>query len=163
MIRPPEDKIIPRERLLELFKRLHGESRRIVTTNGCFDLFHLGHKHSLEEAKKKGDILIVGLDSDESVKKLKGPTRPIYSETERAELLSAMEAVDFVTIFPSGGAIKYIDILKPNVYVKSGNYNLETINQSERKLVESYGGEIFLPKGISGFSTTEVIKKIKNE
>lgn len=148
------------EKIVNLSKK---ENKKIVWTNGCFDLFHLGHKYSLEKAKEQGDILIVGLDSDESVKNLKGPERPIYNQNERAEILSSIEFVDYITIFSYGSAKKYLKTIKPDIYVKSGDYTLETINQEERKIVENYGGKIFLPKGISGISTTNIIEKIKTE
>ena len=154
-------KIVELEELQEIIDNSRKNNKSIVWTNGCFDLFHLGHKYSLERAKEQGDVLIVGLDSDESVKALKGPTRPIYSQTERAELLSSIEFVDFVTIFPVGAVIDYLRKLKPDVYVKSGDYTLDTINQEERKLVESYGGRIFLPKGIQNLSTTRIVEKIR--
>lgn len=148
------------DELTSLVEDLRKKGKKIVWTNGCFDLFHLGHKYSLEKAKEKGDVLIVGLDSDESVKALKGPARPIYNQKERAELLSAIESVNYITIFSFGSVAKYLEQLKPEVYVKSGNYTLDTINQEERKIIEKYGGEIYLPKGLPGFSTTNVIRRI---
>jgi D-beta-D-heptose 7-phosphate kinase/D-beta-D-heptose 1-phosphate adenosyltransferase len=146
-----------------LVEDLRKKGKRIVWTNGCFDLFHLGHKYYLEKAREKGDVLIVGLDSDKSVRILKGPARPIYSETERAELLSIIESVNYITIFQAGELATYLRKLKPDVYVKSDIYTLDTINQEERKIVEGYGGEIYLPKGLPGFSTTNVINKILNK
>lgn len=156
-----EQKLKKLDELIEIVLDLKKKGKKIVWTNGCFDIFHAGHKYSLEKAKEKGDILIVGLDSDESVRKIKGEGRPIYNEKERAEILSVIESVDFIIIFPPNGALECIKQLKPHVYVKSGNYNLDTINQDERRFIESYGGEIFLPKGISDLSTTKIIEKIK--
>jgi D-beta-D-heptose 7-phosphate kinase/D-beta-D-heptose 1-phosphate adenosyltransferase len=158
-----EKKLKTLDELVEVIRELKRKQKKIVWTNGCFDLFHAGHKYSLEQARKKGDVLIVGLDSDESVRKLKGPERPIYNQEQRAEILSGMGFVDYITIFSSGKAVEYLKKLEPHVYVKSGDYTIDTINQEERKVVESYGGEIYLPKGIiSELSTTNTIKKIKN-
>ncbi len=157
-----ERKLKTLDELSEIVRELKREQRRIVWTNGCFDLFHAGHKYSLEQARKRGDVLIVGLDSDESVRKLKGPGRPVYNEEQRAEILSGMGFVDYVTIFPFGKAAEYLKRLQPHVYLKSGDYTIDTINQEERRIVESYNGEIYLPKGLSELSTTDTIKKIKN-
>ncbi|MAH07000.1 hypothetical protein CMI38_01985 [Candidatus Pacearchaeota archaeon] len=137
------------------------QGKRIVWTNGCFDLLHPGHIYSLNEAKKKGDILIVGLDSDSSIKTLKGPTRPLIPEQQRISSLEALESVNHIILFNFGEAKQIINHIRPHVYAKSGNYMLETINQSERKIVESYHGEIHLIPGLPGFSTTEIIKRIK--
>jgi D-beta-D-heptose 7-phosphate kinase/D-beta-D-heptose 1-phosphate adenosyltransferase len=156
-----ERKLKTLDELSSIVEDLKKKQKRIVWTNGCFDLFHAGHKYSLEQAKKRGDFLIVGLDSDESVKILKGPERPIINQEQRAGILSGMEIVDYITIFSAGEASKYLRMLKPDVYVKSGNYTLDTINQEERKIIEGYGGEIYLPKGLPGFSTTDIIKKIR--
>lgn len=155
-------KITTLSELEKIINRLRKENKKIVWTNGCFDLFHLGHKYSLEKAKEKGDILIVGLDSDESVRKLKGPERPICPQYERAEILSAIEFVDYVTIFNSGSVPRYLKTLKPDVFVKSKGYTLDTINKEEKRTIEEYGGEIFLLEGIGGLSTTNLIDKIKN-
>lgn len=138
------------------------EGKKIVWTNGCFDLLHPGHIYSLKKAKEKGDILVIGIDSDDSIKKLKGENRPIIEEKYRIFSLESLNFVDYIILFDSGEAKNIIQELKPDVYVKSGDYNLDTINQNERKIVESYGGEIYLPKGLEGFSTTEIIDKIKN-
>jgi len=153
-------KIVELDELKEIVDSLRGKDKKIVWTNGCFDLFHLGHKYSLEKAKEQGDILIVGLDSDESVKTLKGSGRPIYNQTERAELLSSIGFVDYVTIFPVKGVPEYLKILKPDVFVKSKEYSLETINQEEKKAIEEYGGRIFFSDELPGFSTTNIINKI---
>lgn len=157
-----ERKIVNFDELKKIVIDLKRQNKKIIWTNGCFDVLHAGHKYNFEKAKEKGDVLIVGLDSDDSVKMLKGPTRPIYKEKERIELLSSIEFIDYITVFSYGQVVEYLKELKPNVYVKSGDYTLETINQQERQIVESYGGEIYLPKGVSGLSTTSVIERIKN-
>ncbi|MEK6914109.1 MAG: adenylyltransferase/cytidyltransferase family protein [Nanoarchaeota archaeon] len=149
---------------LKIIIDLHKSHRKkIVWTNGCFDLLHPGHIFSLEKAKEKGDILIVGLDSDSSVRKLKGFNRPIIQEEYRIKFLEALSFVDYIIIINFNEAKYIIKELMPDIYVKSGNYNLDTINQEERIVVEDYGGEIYIPKGLEGFSTTDIIKKIKNE
>ncbi len=157
-----ERKLVTFEELKRIILELKKQNKKIIWTNGCFDILHTGHKHSLEKAKVKGDILIVGIDSDDSVRTLKGPDRPIYREKERVELLSAIEFVDYITVFPYGQVANYLRELKPDIYVKSGDYTLDTINQQERRIIEEYGGEIYLPKGLSGFSTSSVIEKIRN-
>ena len=139
------------------------QGKKIVWTNGCFDLMHPGHIHSLEKAKEKGDVLIVGLDSDKSIRKLKGPNRPILSEEHRIKMLESQESVDHVIVFEFGEAKEIINEIKPDIYVKSGDYTIDTINQQERKIVESYRGSIYIPPGLTNFSTTEMIKRIKNE
>lgn len=149
--------------LKKIINSMRLEGKKIVWTNGCFDLLHPGHIYSLKKAKEKGDILIVGVDSDESIKKLKGSNRPIIEEKYRIFSLESLDFIDYIILFNFGEAENIIQELKPDIYVKSGNYNINTINQNERKIVESYGGEIYLPKGLQGFSTTEIINKIKNE
>jgi D-beta-D-heptose 7-phosphate kinase / D-beta-D-heptose 1-phosphate adenosyltransferase len=157
-----EEKIVELKELLDIVETMKKENKKIVWTNGCFDLFHIGHKYSIEKAKEKGDILIVGVDSDESVRKLKGINHPIYNQDERAGIVSSLKYVDYVIIFPPGCAAEYIRKIKPDVYVKSGNYNLDTINQEERKIIEDYGGEICLIKGLPNISTTNTLGKIKD-
>ncbi len=155
-------KLVTFEELKKIIFELKRQNKRTIWTNGCFDVLHAGHKYSLEKAKEKGDILIVGIDSDESVRMLKGPERPVYKEKERIELLSAIEFIDYITVFSYGQVADHLRELKPDVYVKSGNYTLDTINQEERKIIEEYGGEIYLPKGLQGFSTSSVIDRIRN-
>lgn len=155
-----ERKILNIEELKKIVNDSKLKNKKIVWTNGCFDLIHSGHVKYLREAKKLGDILIVGVDSDECVRRIKGPERPINTESDRAEILSSMEFIDFVIIFPDSVA-DYLRELQPQIYVKGGDYNLDTINQEERKIVEGYGGEIILGINIPEKSTTHTIKKIK--
>ena len=117
----------------------------------------------MKEAKKTGDVLIVGINSDESVKKIKGPDRPIQNEKERAEILASLEFVDYIYIFSEEDTTMYLKELEPDVYVKGGDYNIDTINQDERKIIESYGGKIEVVSNIGGKSTTNVIDKIKSQ
>lgn len=157
-----ESKILDLQKLKKIVEDLKRKGKRIIWTNGCFDILHIGHKRYLEEAKKLGGILIVGIDSDESVRKLKGPERPINNQEERAEILASMDFVDYVTIFGFGGVRTYLEELKPDFYVKGGDYNIDTINQEERKIVEGYGGKIVLVVGVKDKSTTNTLKKIKS-
>jgi D-beta-D-heptose 7-phosphate kinase / D-beta-D-heptose 1-phosphate adenosyltransferase len=122
------------------------KDKRVVWTNGCFDIPHVGHLDYLRKSGKLGNILIVGLNSDESVRKLKGSNRPFIPESDRAEMLSGFESVNYVTIFNDSTSENYIKALMPDVYVKGGDYSLETMDQGERKVVESYNGKIvFIP------------------
>jgi len=155
-------KILNLEQLKILVDDYRSQGKKIVWTNGCFDLLHPGHIYSLKKAKEKGDILIVGIDSDISVRKLKGHSRPIINEEQRAKSLEALEYVDHIIVFNFGEAKNIIAELEPDFYVKSGDYSIETINQKERKIIESYRGEIYLPEGLKGFSTKGIIEKIKN-
>lgn len=154
-------KLVAFDELKKIAEDCKRKSQKIVWTNGCFDILHTGHVAYLREAKKQGDILIIGLDSDSSVRKLKGPERPINPESERAEIISALEFIDYVTIFEYGTVKDYLAELKPDVYVKGGDYTLETINQEERKIVENYKGKIILIPPIANKSTTNTINKIK--
>ena len=132
--------------------------KKIVFTNGCFDILHVGHVRYLKAAKALGDVLIVGLNTDDSVKKLKGNDRPINNEADRAEVLLALEAVDHVVLFGEQTAESLIAEVKPNIYVKGGDYTLETL--PEAKIVQSYGGRVeFIPM-VADRSTTNVINKI---
>ena len=138
--------------------KLRSEKKIIVFTNGCFDILHVGHVRYLSAAKNFGEVLIVGLNTDSSVKVLKGNDRPINNENDRAEVLLALKSVDHVVLFHERTAEKLIAEIKPDVYVKGGDYTLETL--PEAKIVQSYGGRVeFIPM-VAGRSTTNVIKKI---
>jgi D-beta-D-heptose 7-phosphate kinase/D-beta-D-heptose 1-phosphate adenosyltransferase len=155
-----ENKVLSLEELKKILDGEKAKGKRIVWTNGCFDIYSRGQKALLEGAAKEGHILIVGLDSDESIRKLKGPGRPINSEIERAEILSSIEYVDYITIFPPDGVKECLKILKPDVYIKGGDYTIESINQEERKIVESYGGSIKLIGKDFKHHTKDMIKEI---
>ena len=131
----------------------------IVTTNGVFDILHIGHIRYLQEAKKLGDILIVAVNSDSSTKKLKGDSRPINSENDRAEVIAALECVDFVLIFSDDNPIKILSMLKPNVHVKGGDYDISKI--VEKDAVEKNGGNVVLIPMVKGYSTTLLVEKMK--
>ena len=131
----------------------------IVFTNGCFDILHAGHVRYLAQAKSYGDILVLGLNTDASVRENKGPRRPINSERDRAEVVGALRAVDYVVLFGEKTAETIIAKVRPDVYVKGGDYTLETL--PEAKIVQSYGGRVEFVQMVAGRSTTNVIEKIK--
>jgi D-glycero-beta-D-manno-heptose 1-phosphate adenylyltransferase len=137
---------------------LRRRRKRIVLANGCFDLFHVGHVRYLRAAKGRGDVLVVALNGDSSVRALKGPGRPIMGQAERAEILAAFEDVDFVTIFREPDVEKILLALRPDVHAKGSDYTVDTV--PERETVKSYGGEIFIAGGPKIRSTRDVIKRI---
>ena len=148
--------LIDRKNISNLREKLAG--KKIVFTNGCFDIIHVGHVRYLTAAKNFGDVLIVGLNTDDSVRKLKGATRPINNQDDRAEVLLGLKAVDYVIFFGENTAENLIAELKPNIYVKGGDYTLDTL--PEAKIVQSYGGKVELVNLVVGKSTTNIIDKI---
>ncbi len=151
-------KIVTREELVKIVEDLKSQGKRIVTTNGSFDLLHMGHATALQKTKSFGDILIVGLNSDSSVKKYKDDKRPIIGENERAGMLAALECVDYVTIFTETDPIALLEALKPNIHCKSGDYDAEKM--IETPTVRKHGGEVKIVPFVPGFSTTKIIEKI---
>lgn len=154
------EKLLDLDRLKLVLEKAKSDEKRVVWTNGCYDIMHVGHILYLEKAKALGDILVVGLNSDASVRKYKGPLRPIVEETQRAKLLTSLTCVDYVVIFDDESPIRLIEALHPDIYAKGGDYTIDTINQEERHVVEAYGGEIALLPGVEGMSTTNIIDKI---
>ena len=146
-------------RAVETFRKDH-EKQKIVFTNGCFDILHVGHVRYLQEAARLGDVLIIGLNSDASVKRLKGPERPINNEVERAEMLGALGFVDYVAIFDEDTPLDLIKTIKPDVLVKGGDYAPDEV--VGKKEVEERGGKLVLIPFVEGKSTTNIIEKIKN-
>lgn len=146
----------------ELAKKLDQirSHKKVVFTNGCFDLLHIGHVRYLHQAKLQGDILVVAVNSDSSVRKLKGPTRPLQNETDRAEILAALGCVDFTTIFSEETPIELIRKFKPDVLVKGGDWTIPQIVGSD--FVLSYGGEVKALQFVEGRSTTNLVEKAKN-
>jgi len=140
---------------------LKNQGAKIVFTNGCFDILHLGHVRYLREAKKLGDILIIGLNSDNSVSALKGPSRPYISEMERAEILASLEFVDYVVIFEEVRPDNLIRLVKPDIHVKGGDYKVSEL--PERKIVEALGGKVVVIPPIKGRSTTGIVERILGE
>ncbi|MBU6500550.1 MAG: D-glycero-beta-D-manno-heptose 1-phosphate adenylyltransferase [Patescibacteria group bacterium] len=147
--------------LIKIVGKAKSEGKIIVTTNGCFDILHVGHTNYLENAKNMGDILIVGLNSDKSVKRNKGDKRPIVGEKERAKVIAALTAVDYVFIFNEETPKPWLLKIKPHIHVKGGDYGYGQ-NLIEKKLVEKYGGRMALAPHVKNRSTTKLIKKIKN-
>lgn len=153
------EKLIEKENLDNIIKKLKSENKKIVFTNGCFDILHAGHVRYLKESKKFGDILIIGLNSDISVKKIKGESRPINPEMDRAEVLAGLEAVNYIVLFDETSPVKLLEEIKPDIYTKGADYTVETL--PEAKTVLSYGGKIEFIKFLEGRSTTKIIDKIK--
>jgi len=151
--------IIPESDIEVWCEQLREKNKKIIFTNGCFDILHAGHVRYLESAKACGDYLVIGLNSDASVRALKGESRPINSEEDRAEVLGALRAVDDVVIFGDETAENLIAKVRPAIYVKGGDYTIETL--PEAKIVLSYGGKVeFIPL-VAGRSSSNIINKIK--
>ncbi|MBP9006143.1 MAG: D-glycero-beta-D-manno-heptose 1-phosphate adenylyltransferase [Candidatus Marinimicrobia bacterium] len=155
---PKNDKIITREQVSQIVSQLKREGRKVAFTNGCFDLLHIGHLELLEHARKLGDILIVGLNSDDSVRRLKGPQRPINTQLDRARILAALEVVDYVVIFNEDTPLELIQTIKPDFLIKGGDYRPDAIVGSE--FVESYGGKVIVFPLVRGKSTSDLINTI---
>ena len=152
---------INRKLATELVEEAKKNGKKVVFTNGCFDILHAGHVTYLTEAKRQGDILIVGVNSDASVKRLKGETRPINSEYDRAFVLDALKSVDYTVVFEEDTPEELIACLKPSIHVKGGHYKKEDL--PETKIVESYGGEVIILNFVEGKSTTNIIEKINKK
>ncbi len=148
------------EKFLEIRKKIQTEQKKLVWTNGCFDLLHNGHIVYLGNAKKLGDYLVVGLNSDKSFREWKNRPGPIHSAKHRASVLLALRSVDYVIIFNGPSPLLLLKKIGPDVYVKGDDYNLAGINQKERKVIESCGGKIKFCSGLSGMSTSNTIKRI---
>jgi D-beta-D-heptose 7-phosphate kinase/D-beta-D-heptose 1-phosphate adenosyltransferase len=151
-------KIKKREELYRFIKDLKAEGKKIVFTNGCFDLLHVGHIRYLEKARSLGDILIVGVNSDQSVRTLKGADRPILPEEERMEILSGLWCVDYITLFDEPTPLELISSLLPHVLVKGGDWTKETTVGKEP--VERSGGEVVIIPFVQGSSTSNLIETI---
>ncbi|MDR3377850.1 MAG: adenylyltransferase/cytidyltransferase family protein [Verrucomicrobiae bacterium] len=154
------DKIIAWDDLPAWRQRFRTGHRKLVVTNGCFDILHLGHVTYLETARNFGDALLLGVNGDTAVQSLKGPGRPVNSQTDRALVLAALQSVDGVCIFTDATATKFLTAAQPDIYVKGGDYTLDTLNQDERRAVESAGGTIVLVPFVPGKSTTGLLEKI---
>jgi rfaE bifunctional protein nucleotidyltransferase chain/domain len=134
--------------------------RKLVVTNGCFDVLHAGHVTYLEKARNHGDALLIGLNGDAAVRLLKGEGRPVNEQADRALILAALASVDGVCIFPESTATRFLAEAQPDIYVKGGDYTLETLNQEERKAVEQSGGRIVILPFVSGKSTSSILARI---
>ena len=152
------DKVMTRDTLAVEVARLKDEGKWVVFTNGCFDILHVGHAQYLEQARATGDVLVVGVNSDLSVRGLKGPSRPLVPEAERAEMLAHLEAVSYVCIFDEERPNDLIDALKPNIHVKGGDYREEDL--PEAPVVKRNGGRVIIMPLVEGKSTTNIIERI---
>ena len=157
------EKIILLDHLPKWRREAAANGLRLVVTNGCFDLLHLGHITYLEKARQLGDLLLVGVNGDASVRALKGAGRPLNPEGDRAALVAALMMVDAVSLFPEVSALHFLQLAKPDVYVKGGDYKLDTLDAKERSTVESEGGEIVLLPIVAGRSTTEITLKLSGQ
>lgn len=153
-------KILNIDEITDVVTKLKSKSKKIIFTNGCFDIIHAGHVKYLTEAKKLGGILIVGINSDNSVKKLKGDKRPIISQNDRAYIISNLKPVDYVVLFHEETPFNLIKKIKPDFLVKGSDYNKNNIVGND--IVESSGGKVVLIDYVSGKSTSNLIEKIKN-
>jgi rfaE bifunctional protein nucleotidyltransferase chain/domain len=154
------DKIIAWDDLPAWRQALRRAGRRLVVTNGCFDILHLGHVTYLEAARQLGDALLVGLNSDASVRALKGEGRPVNPEGDRAAVLAALESVTGVCIFEEVDACRFLQRAEPDIYVKGGDYTLESLNPEERRIVEALGGQIVVLPLVPGRSTTALLQRL---
>jgi rfaE bifunctional protein nucleotidyltransferase chain/domain len=150
--------VVSLEEARALRERAASQGKRVVFTNGCFDLLHVGHIRYLQEAKEQGDMLFVGLNDDESTRRVKGPGRPYVDQGDRAELLTALRCVDYVVLFSEETAERLVEVLKPEVYVKGGNYRREEL--PEASIVAGYGGEVYLTSLVADRSTTDLVSTI---
>lgn len=154
------DKLIAVDKLPVWRAALRVAGKKLVVTNGCFDLLHVGHVSYLESARNLGDALLVGVNGDDSARQLKGEGRPVNSEADRAAVLAALASVDGVCIFAEKTAVKFLATAQPDIYVKGGDYTPDTLNQDERRAVESAGGKIVIIPFVPGKSTTALLEKI---
>lgn len=150
--------VIRREEVTELISNLHKMGRTVVTTNGCFDILHVGHVRYLKKTKSFADVLIVLLNSDKSVKSIKGPTRPINNENDRAEILCALSCVDYVVLFDEDSPRNLLDEMKPDVYTKGADYTMETLPEAD--IMKKNGIRVEFISFVEGKSTTNIISKL---
>jgi D-glycero-beta-D-manno-heptose 1-phosphate adenylyltransferase len=155
------DKIVPLEKLQQRAKDLRVSGKKLVATNGCFDLLHVGHIRYLRAARALGDVLVVGINGDESVRELKGPTRPINSANDRAEVVAALACVDLVTIFPDLRATRFLEAVTPDVYVKGGDYKADTLNMEERNILQEISAKIEIVPFQQGYSTSDLLARLR--
>ncbi len=155
-------KILTLAELTTRAEEIRANRRRLVLTNGCFDLLHVGHVRYLQQAAELGDVLVVAVNGDESVRSLKGPGRPLNSEEDRAEVLAALECVDFVVIFPDLRATRVIETLRPAIYVKGGDYTLESLDPEEVAALKKAGAEIRTLPLVPKKSTSRLIERMRH-
>jgi D-beta-D-heptose 7-phosphate kinase/D-beta-D-heptose 1-phosphate adenosyltransferase len=153
-------KLVSITQAIDLRRRLHQQEKMVVFTNGVFDLLHVGHVRYLQAARTLGQVLFVGLNSDLSTQKLKGPGRPLVPQAERAEILCALACVDYVMVFDEPTAERVVEILQPDVYTKGGDYADEARSLPEAPIVQGYGGRVVLLPYTSGHSTTRIVERV---
>ena len=153
------EKILSPEQMLRERERLRADGKRLVFTNGVFDLLHVGHVRYLEQSRALGDALLVAINSDRTVRELKGPDRPVFDQAERAEILAALRCVDYVTVFDNISPRSLITGLLPDVLVKGGDYQLDQIHGREE--VEAAGGIVISLPFVEGASTSQIIERMK--
>lgn len=153
------NKILERNALKDKLEELRKKGKKIAFTNGCFDILHVGHVRYLREAKKTADVLVLALNSDSSVRSIKGEKRPLMNEKERAEILAALEFIDFVTIFQELTPLELINYLKPDILIKGGDWPEEKIVGREE--IKKWGGRVAIIPEVEGKSTTNIVEKIK--
>src|SRR6266566_4639976 len=153
-------KIITLDELREKSERMRSGGKRVVATNGCFDILHVGHVRYLAAARKLGDVLVVGLNGDRSVRQLKGEGRPVTPEQDRAEVLAALESVEYVTIFPELRATNFLRAAQPLIYAKGGDYTADTLDPSERAVLAKLGAKIEIIPFEKGYSTSQLLTRI---
>ncbi len=152
--------VLPLKKLLPILRKLKKQGQRIAFTNGCFDLLHIGHLAYLEQIKKRADVLVVAINTDASVRRLKGPGRPLVAAAERARLVAALKPVDFVTLFSEPTPLKVIRAVRPDLLAKGGDWKADRIVGVE--IVKSYGGWVAVIPTVKGHSTTRLIERGKN-
>ena len=157
----PICKQIPLSDIIAHREQLHQNKQTLVFTNGCFDLLHVGHVYALEKAKEEGDVLWVGVNSDASVRALKGTARPIYPQEARLYLLNALRCTDGLILFDGTDCTRELALIQPDVYVKSGHYALETLNPNERRILETCGANIRFIPPLPNWSTTQTLARIR--
>lgn len=153
-------KIVTAEQLAAISDQLRHAGRKLVFTNGCFDLLHVGHVRYLQAARALGDALAVGVNGDDSVRALKGPGRPLNREGDRAAVIAALASVDYVVVFPEIRATALLEQIRPAVYAKGGDYTPETLNAGERSVLEKNGAEIRIIPFEQGYSTSGLIERM---
>lgn len=163
IITDPADKIMSLDTACEWRALLSAQNRKLVISNGCFDILHRGHAEYLYKARCCGDAMLLLINSDQSVRELKGPSRPIIDEYNRAYMLASLESVDAVVMFDSQRCTEQFFRLRPDIYVKGGDYNINNINGEEKQALLKVGASFEFIAFIQGFSTTDVINKIKTD
>lgn len=159
-MRTIQSKVVSREQLETICVDLKKQGKLLVSTNGCFDILHWGHIQYLEQARSLGDVLICAVNSDDSVKRIKGPSRPIHDEKTRAHQLAGLESVDYVVIFDNDTPNEILALIKPSLHIKGGDYDPSLL--PEKKTVEQYGGKVRCLPLVAGFSTTGILEKNKS-